>query len=494
MRGVRLDEDLANLAFGDHEQKGRDYAPVAHRKDGGLTVQVALARLEGSRALGYRGEERSDPRDPQERTGEVPDLTESNPLGAAVGDDDRVVRQELRQRLRVSAAGGDQERAEQAAVLVVHRRQRAPLGRDVLPRAAHELPAGGLGLVEQRRDLGVVVLEDLPQEEHGALRRSQFLEHDEERHRDAVDRLDRREPLLPQIDRLGEAIAPTLLEAGAAGVELIEAQACHHGDEERLGHLDRFGVRLPAQPRFLDDVLCASHVPEHPIGQRQQRGPMRLERRDGIGRIGWAHEDPSRACKRWTAAAWSSRGVRRRQRSRARAVADATTSPISGLSTCIVNGAGPSRTTPSRRAAVRTTATVTSTERPASTRSSETRQPTKMRARASGSPPKATRATVTPAFEPRMISWTAEERTGSNRPRTPSIEKRSVAATRLNQIGRRAMFRMSVSTFVPRDIKRLGPAAVEGRRSRGARAQRAARPPSPPRPRSSRATPRRRHT
>src|SRR5579872_2600327 len=93
MRGVRLDEDLANLAFGDHEQKGRDYAPVAHRKDGGLTVQVALARLEGSRALGYRGEERSDPRDPQERTGEVPDLTESNPLGAAVGDDDRVVRQ-----------------------------------------------------------------------------------------------------------------------------------------------------------------------------------------------------------------------------------------------------------------------------------------------------------------------------------------------------------------------------------------------------------------
>src|SRR5215470_7032972 len=89
--------------------------------------------------------------------------------------------------------------------------QSLPLGGEVSARSAEELPACRLALLEQRADLQVAHLEDLVQQEHGALGGSQTLEQDEEGHRDLVERLHCIAAHQTEVHRLRQPVSPALL-------------------------------------------------------------------------------------------------------------------------------------------------------------------------------------------------------------------------------------------------------------------------------------------
>ncbi len=84
----------------------------------------------------------------------------------------------------------------------------------ILRHAAALLPT-------QIGDLLMIEIEDVVEQEHGALRGREALEHDQEGHGDLVEALDAREPALVEIDGLGQPIGAALLAPRAGGVELV---------------------------------------------------------------------------------------------------------------------------------------------------------------------------------------------------------------------------------------------------------------------------------
>src|SRR5260221_550764 len=83
-------------------------------------------------------------------------------------------------------------------------------GSEALLGTTEKLPARGVALPEQRRDLGVLDLEDIVQQQDGALGRREPLQHDEKRHRDSIERLAATETLVPR-DGFRQLVAATAL-------------------------------------------------------------------------------------------------------------------------------------------------------------------------------------------------------------------------------------------------------------------------------------------
>ncbi len=108
------------------------------------------------------------------------------------------------------------------------------------PPVAHAAAGTLQQLATRRRALAdqpchflVLQIEDVVQQEHGALRGREPLQHDTKRHRDAFDSFDRAQPAGIEIDGLGQAIRAAFFFARAGAAELIEAQACD--DRHQVG-------------------------------------------------------------------------------------------------------------------------------------------------------------------------------------------------------------------------------------------------------------------
>ena len=155
-------------------------------------------------------------------------------------------------------------------------------------RSLEQLAAGGVALAEQGRDVRVGHVEDVVQEQDRAFGGREALQDHQECHRDLVEHLHPPDAGLVQIDRLRQAIAAALLVPGARRAELVEAEARHGREQERFVRLDVF-LPLPADPRFLNDVLGAGHIAQHAIGEGEQRRAMLLE---GLGSAGHASPSP----------------------------------------------------------------------------------------------------------------------------------------------------------------------------------------------------------
>ena len=110
-------------------------------------------------------------------------------LAAAVAVDDDVGRQHLLERSEVSTFGRGEEALDELVTLLPRGFEPRPALVDVPPRTDVELPAVVLGSVDDPGDLVVAVVEDLAEEEDGALDRREALQQDEERHRERVRRL-----------------------------------------------------------------------------------------------------------------------------------------------------------------------------------------------------------------------------------------------------------------------------------------------------------------
>ncbi len=162
-------------------------------------------------------------------------------------------------------------------MLFGRRSEDSPCRRHVPPGAPQKLSAGGLTLPEQRRDLPVIEIENVVEEEGGALRMRQPLKRDDERHRNLVQDVDLPDSAFFQVQRFRQSVAAALLASCAGGIELVEAKPGDDLDQVGLRRVDLHAALLPAQPRILHDVLRAAHIAEHPIGERHQRRPVHFE-------------------------------------------------------------------------------------------------------------------------------------------------------------------------------------------------------------------------
>jgi hypothetical protein len=90
------------------------------------------------------------------------------------------------------------------------RRRRAASG-DVVASPVGDLADGGRGLADGLGDLVVGRVEHLAQHEHGALRRTERLEHGEHRDRDALGELDVGGDVRARQQRLRQPFADVLL-------------------------------------------------------------------------------------------------------------------------------------------------------------------------------------------------------------------------------------------------------------------------------------------
>jgi hypothetical protein len=105
-------------------------------------------------------------------------------LATTVADGDGVRSQELEQPVHVALEPRGEEPPRQLVALLDRRLEPWRAGLDPLPRAGEQLSAVRLALIDDLRDRGVVVLEDLAEQEHRALDRLQVLEEHEEGHRE----------------------------------------------------------------------------------------------------------------------------------------------------------------------------------------------------------------------------------------------------------------------------------------------------------------------
>ena len=149
-----------------------------------------------------------------------------------------------------------------------------------------QLAAVVLAALDDLRDLAVVVVEDLAEQEDGALDRRQALQQDEERHRERVGGLGLRGGvrLGAGQERFGQPLADVLLAADARGPEVVDAEACHDRREVRLRRLDLLAAGLgamDAEEGLLDDVLGLADAADHPVGDREHQRPELFVRRFG---------------------------------------------------------------------------------------------------------------------------------------------------------------------------------------------------------------------
>jgi hypothetical protein len=127
-----------------------------------------------------------EPRDlfrPMDRFGRRPGLA------AAVADHDHVGGEQFEQAGQVAAVGCGEEPAGHLATLLAGGLKTGLALVDVAPGAEEDLPAVGLGLAGDVRDLLIVVAEHLVQQEHRAFGRRQALHQDEEGHGQRVRHL-----------------------------------------------------------------------------------------------------------------------------------------------------------------------------------------------------------------------------------------------------------------------------------------------------------------
>ncbi len=166
---------------------------------------------------------------------------------------------------------------------------------DVAPGLRRELAARVRRAPDRLGDLGERQSEHVVQHERDPLRRTERLEHDQQRRAHGVverDLLQRvggdgcREGRGPR-QRFGQPLPHVAFPPRPRGAEHVEADATRHTHEPRSGIVDRcaLGVAqsVPARVRLLYGVLGIGHCAEHPISQPHQLAALVLEGLDGLG-------------------------------------------------------------------------------------------------------------------------------------------------------------------------------------------------------------------
>src|SRR4051812_18758495 len=103
-----------------------------------------------------------------ERLLQIPEPFDRASVRSTIADHDGVVGQQLDELRHVSSGGRANERLQQAAMLRWRSDEHAACIAHVMARALEQLSTSRLALVEQPRNLRMVELEDIVQQQHRA--------------------------------------------------------------------------------------------------------------------------------------------------------------------------------------------------------------------------------------------------------------------------------------------------------------------------------------
>jgi hypothetical protein len=163
--GVDHRTDRLDQAVGDVEREDADHVAF-----GVVGHGTWLAVHHGRRAVGAvvpRPAEQPE-QEPGHPRCAVQRLAPGQALATAVADHDHVRSEEVQQAVEVTAADRLEEPAGYLVPLLARGLEPGLALVDVVPGADEDLPAVRLGLAGDLGDLGVVVAEDLVEQEHGA--------------------------------------------------------------------------------------------------------------------------------------------------------------------------------------------------------------------------------------------------------------------------------------------------------------------------------------
>ena len=260
-------EDTGHPAFGVVDHRAR--------------LAVDQSRL-GVRALLVRPAEQPE-QEPGDPFRPVRGLARGQALAAAVADHDDVGRQEVQQAIEVAALDRVEEPPGHLVALLARGLEPGLALVDMVPGAGEDLTAVRLGLAGDLGDLGVVVAEDLVEQEHGAFGRRQAFQQDEEGHGQGIGHLGALRGVWcgrggrPAFDdRLGQPGAHVGLAADPGGPQVADGQPGGDRGQVGLGRDDLDAVaQRPGEPQegLLDDVLGVADAPRHPVGDREHQRP-----------------------------------------------------------------------------------------------------------------------------------------------------------------------------------------------------------------------------
>jgi hypothetical protein len=151
---------------------------------------------------------------------------------------------------------------------------------DVLFGAAEQLAAGRFVASGNLRDVGIFVVENLPEQKHRPFERGQAFEQHEKRHRNRLpigNLAQRREQrrAIARDDRLRQPWADVVFALHLRRFQIVDAQMMHDGRQKTLERANRLWRRgAIAQIRLLHDIFRLHRAAQHAVSQGEQQRPV----------------------------------------------------------------------------------------------------------------------------------------------------------------------------------------------------------------------------
>jgi hypothetical protein len=293
--------DRLHLAVGDVEREDASHPAFWVVGDRARLVVDQGRHGVGALLLGPAEQPEQEPGDRHRPVGRLtPGLT----LATAVADHDHVRGKELEQTVQVTAADGVVEPAGDLVALLAGGLEPGLALVDVMPGAGEDLTAVRLGLAGDLGDLGVVVAEDLAEQEHGTFGGREAFQQDQEGHGQGIGHLGAlrgvgfgRGGQFVGDERLGQPGAHVGLPPDPGGPQVADGQPGGDRGQVGLGRGDLGAVAERAgQPEIglLHDILGVADAPGHPVGDREHQRPELHVVDDGLGLRRRCHGPPSR--------------------------------------------------------------------------------------------------------------------------------------------------------------------------------------------------------
>jgi DNA-binding transcriptional regulator YhcF (GntR family) len=209
---IGMEVDAMDAIVRDREQERREWRASFVEDKRGLAIELVHFGFQ-VRAAGCRRHERGNPPCPMQRLLKIANSSGAPAFRASIRDHHGILRQHGNERVNVARGRGLCERCEQALMSFRGSGKQTLVLRDVLSRAFKKLSTRGLILANQRGNVFVIEIENVPEQQYRAFSRSQTLKHHEKRHRDVIEHLDATDTSCIKIKWLRQSVTSILFTA-----------------------------------------------------------------------------------------------------------------------------------------------------------------------------------------------------------------------------------------------------------------------------------------
>jgi len=159
--------DAMDAIVCDRQQKRREWRPSFVEDQRGLAIELVDFGFE-VRAAGCRRHERGNPPCAMQRLLKIANSAGAPAFRTSIRDHYGILRQHGSERVNVTCGRGLRECCEQALVGFRGSGKQSFVLRDVLSRALKELSTRGLILADERGNIFVIEVENVPEQQHRA--------------------------------------------------------------------------------------------------------------------------------------------------------------------------------------------------------------------------------------------------------------------------------------------------------------------------------------